>query len=433
MRLKTFLFRIVIPLVLIGLGVVFFLLLLGIDSKPLVLEGERLTEEDIDRIKQQLEEHDPRQMLPGQIKHLAVTERDLNLFSSYASSRILRDRLKARVELYQGSAYVWSTFTLPFRLFGPYLNVSGMLSQRSGDIVCTELHIGSLPIPRWVGNLLMRSVYRRLQRSKESQDYAEVIQAVKEFRFQPGRLLLVYQWRPEMMTQIQIQGQSLLLSEDDQERLRVYNDQLVEVAQHIQDSRVSLATLFRPLFGLAFQRAESGEDPISDNRVLVLLLALYANKQRVREFLNSDDPLAYPHPRQVNVTLSGREDLALHFLISAAITASTDSGVAEALGVFKELDDSKGGSGFSFADLAADRAGIRFAELATGTRQDAHQLQRRVSQVKSETEFMPRVDNLPEGIMALELKQEYGNLDSASYRMINAEVDRRIAACWLYY
>jgi hypothetical protein len=135
----------------------------------------------------------------------------------------------------------------------------------------------------------------------------------------------------------------------------------------------------------------------------------------------------------VTITLLEREDLALHFLISAALAASADSGIAEALGVFKELDDSKGGSGFSFADLAADRAGIRFAEAASETVQDAQQLQKRVSQVKSETEFMPQVDNLPEGIMALELKQKYGNLDSASYRMINAEIDLRIAACWLYY
>ena len=111
---------------------------------------------------------------------------------------------------------------------------------------------------------------------------------------------------------------------------------------------------------------------------------------------------------------------------------AADSGAAEALGVFKEVDDSRGGSGFSFADLAADRAGIRFAELATLTPLDAKQHQKRVSQVKSETEFMPRVDNLPEGIMALKLKQEYGNLGSHSYLMINAEIDRRIAACWIY-
>ena len=222
----------------------------------------------------------------------------------------------------------------------------------------------------------MHSAYRRIQRSEEYQDYAEIIQAVKEFQFQPGRLLLVYQWRPEMMTQIQIQGQSLLISEDDQERLRIYNNRLVAVAQNIHDSQASVTTLFRPLFGFAIQRANSGEDPIADNRMLVFLLALYANKQ--------------------------------------------------------ELDDSKGGARFSFADLAADRAGIRFAELATRTSQAAQQLQRRVSQVKSETEFMSRVDNLPEGIMALELKQQYGNLDSASYRMINAEIDHRIAACWIY-
>jgi hypothetical protein len=416
-----------------GLGLTLLLLVLAIDSNPLVLEGETLSADDVERIKQQWEAHDPQQMLPGQTKNLIVTERDLNLFFTYASSRGLGNRLKARAELSQGSAYFWSTFTLPFQLFGSYLNVSGMVTQRSGNLRFTEIRVGALPVPAWISNKLVRSVYRQVRRTDEYAQYADIVQAVKTFQFQQGWLLVVYQWRPDMAIQIQSQGQSLLFSADDQVRLRVYNTHLGEITQSLPNSPVSLTTLLRPLFSMAKQRSDSGEDPIADNRAIVLLLALYVNKRPVREFVDNDDAALYPQAKQVSVTVFGREDLVQHFLTSAAITASADSGVAEALGVFKELDDSKGGSGFSFADLAADRAGVQFAELVARISHDAQQAQQRLSEVESETEFMPRVDNLPEGIMNLELKQQYGNLESDAYRMLNAEIDRRIADCWLYH
>src|SRR5262249_40587622 len=54
-------------------------------------------------------------------------------------------------------------------------------------------------------------------------------------------------------------------------------------------------------------------------------------------------------------TMHGRHDLAQHFWVSAALTALWGAKQAEAAGVLKEwLDSAEGGSGFSFADLAAD-------------------------------------------------------------------------------
>jgi hypothetical protein len=102
------------------------------------------------------------------------------------------------------------------------------------------------------------------------------------------------------------------------------------------------------------------------------------------------------------------------------------------VGVFKELEDSRGGSGFSFADLLADRAGIRLAEMATETDKRARLLQQRMSGPLAETDFMPEIDNLPEGVMELEFKRRYRDLDSKSYRMIEAEIEQRLSRCRLY-
>ena len=52
--------------------------------------------------------------------------------------------------------------------------------------------------------------------------------------------------------------------------------------------------------------------------------------------------------------------------------------------------------------------------------------------VKQESDFMPRIDHLPEGIMALEFKKLYKDLDSKAYVMIDDEINRRIDECSAY-
>ncbi len=59
----------------------------------------------------------------------------------------------------------------------------------------------------------------------------------------------------------------------------------------------------------------------------------------------------------------GRHDLCQHFSVSCALTAQLGAKNAEMAGVMKEMLDSRpGGSGFSFADLSADLAGVTFAK-----------------------------------------------------------------------
>lgn len=60
-------------------------------------------------------------------------------------------------------------------------------------------------------------------------------------------------------------------------------------------------------------------------------------------------------------TMRGRRDLAQHFVVSCALTALLGPKAAEMVGIMKEIRDATGGSGFSFADLSADLAGVTFA------------------------------------------------------------------------
>ncbi|MFW6169320.1 MAG: matrixin family metalloprotease [Planctomycetota bacterium] len=93
-------------------------------------------------------------------------------------------------------------------------------------------------------------------------------------------------------------------------------------------------------------------------------------------------------------TLRGRRDLAQHFFLSAYLTVAVGARAAESAGLAKELADSRSQSGFSYRDLAANAAGIRFAEhLLEGTWALSD-----VADGLATSDLMPKVADLPEGV-----------------------------------
>jgi hypothetical protein len=128
-----------------------------------------------------------------------------------------------------------------------------------------------------------------------------------------------------------------------------------------------------------------------------------------------------------------REDLAQHFVGAAALTASMNRRVANALGEVKELSDTKaGGSGFSFVDLAADKAGSRFGELAVSSPESARRIQVQTAQIKDYHDFMPDPRDLPEHMSEADFKRRFESTQSDAYLNLAAQIDKRIAQIPLY-
>ncbi|MBK7813600.1 MAG: hypothetical protein IPJ52_04425 [Rhodocyclaceae bacterium] len=67
----------------------------------------------------------------------------------------------------------------------------------------------------------------------------------------------------------------------------------------------------------------------------------------------------WPQPHRVTLTLRDREDSAQHFVVSAALAAWAGEPAAEAIGVYKELDDARHGAAL-VRRPRRDRAGTRF-------------------------------------------------------------------------
>jgi hypothetical protein len=217
--------------------------------------------------------------------------------------------------------------------------------------------------------------------------------------------------------------------------VRAYYAKLIELsgAYSKSPSSVSLSDYMGPLFQFARERSRTA-DPTDENQAAILALAMYFGDWRFGRLIGpvlTEEMKKHRPPRQV--TLGGRRDLKLHFIISAGLKIVSDSGLSYTAGEFKELlDASKGGSGFSFRDLAADIAGVRFAEVATERSGGAERIQRTISKSGKEDAFFPDVKRFPEGIGAEEFERRYGNVKSKAYRSVLSEIEKAIGQCSAY-
>jgi len=127
--------------------------------------------------------------------------------------------------------------------------------------------------------------------------------------------------------------------------------------------------------------------------------------------------------------LRGRKDWTRHFFVSAALTALSAESVSDAAGIFKEELDADGGSGFSFGDLLADRAGTCFALAATRDEDGAQRMQQRLAEGLRVEELFPQPDGLPEGITDAQLERQYGGVGGDAYRRLAQDIESRLPPC----
>lgn len=123
-------------------------------------------------------------------------------------------------------------------------------------------------------------------------------------------------------------------------------------------------------------------------------------------------------------TLHGRHDLAQHFSVSAGLTAAAGPQAAESAGILKEMLDSRGGSGFSFADLSADFAGIAFARRL----RDKPDLLADIEKSFRIADFAISPRGLPEGLSAAEFAKKYGSLKDERFLRVQEDIRKRIVA-----
>lgn len=425
-RLFKFFFYSLLLSIVVGLPVLLWLM---VEDTPLVSESDQLAVEDVARAKRLLRDLDPRQLKDGETRRLNLTERDASLLVDQTLSRWPgAAKVKTLTRFTPDHAEIQTTLPLPDNPIGRYLNASVQLAPGESGPLLTEVQIGRLSIPGHLCQWAIGWASSHLQGRPEYQEMQQFWTTLSDIQIENGTAAVTIRYDQDLARRLEARGRDWVLPKTDRIRLGVYNDVLVTTTRTTRKNS-SLIFLLKPLFARAAERTALGGDPIEENRAILITLALYLSGKDPSRLLGEK----YEAPTSMYPTLAGRGDLAQHFAISAALTGVTDSHIANVIGVFKEVQDSQGGSGFSFADLTADRAGVRFAEQAIGSATSARDVQRRVASLDVETAIMPSITALPEGLQDPEFRRRFEQRDSAAYNVVKDEIERRLDQCDFYH
>lgn len=399
---------------------IFVLLLLSITALVLVVEDEPklrerpdITPEQIARGKQIFEQNDPRRLRTGTIARVSIEQRDLDLAVNYFVNQYIGG--VAGLTIRQGRAIIESTLKLPSNPLGNYLNVTMELKQTHSLPEIDHLSLGKLKIPGLIANNISKSIYSLML---PDADWKALQAMIRKVGFINKRMIVTYKWHENLPTKLS----GAFLPEQEQHRIEVYQQRLVMLTR-ASKRQLSLTELTQPLFQLANERSRRG-DPIGENRAVILVLTLFAN----RLTLNKIIPSLKSHYRPIwrTVTLNLRNDLSKHYLVSATLAAYAGTPLADAIGLYKELEDSRGGSGFSFIDMTANRAGTLMGELAVQNPSQARKIQEFMTTAQ-ERDIIPETVDLPEYLAEQAFNRLYGGLEGAAYQKMVQQIEHRIA------
>ena len=394
---------------------------LAFDDAPRLLPGKEVSVADVERAKRLIERHDPRKQKGFEPRQIALTQADLDALLNQASKTL--GQTSARLVPLSGSAALQFSTRVERSPFGRWLNVDAQLRETSGLPSFDSLQVGRLPIPGWLADFALEQALARVGSGEPGRLATQTVQRVS---FAPGQLQVAYQWRAGLGADLR----AMLVPPADAQHLRAYVERLSHVMAKTPPQEVSLATLMAPLFTLARERSAAGNaagEAARENRAALIVLTFYVNGRNLAAL--TPEARDWPKPLPRTVTLAGREDFPKHFLVSATLAAESGGALADAVGLFKEVDDARGGSGFSFNDIAADRAGTRFGELAV---RSPERLQAALAAGPKEADFMPDVRDLPEFMPDAEFKRRFGGVGAPAYKKMMSDIEARVAARPLY-
>ena len=314
---------------------------------------------------------------------------------------------------------------------GYFVNASALVLP-GNSLRIEQVKIGDLTIP---GRYLLRFLERTVNSYTDSEIATIALSRVERVTMKSGELTLDVGRLDALLTELNVVASNMSVDEESElQRLSAYYLRYLsgrEIA--LSTEPVSLIEYLREGMARAREQSETPQDAVLHNKAVILALAVYVGHHRVGTLVGDIQPNADKalKPRR-GAVLHNRNDLARHFIISAALELLSEEGMSLAIGEFKELmDRGNGGSGYSFVDLAADMSGNEFAQVATEI-STAVDVQNAMARIQSELEIIPAIEGLPEGLSKQAFIEQYERVDSIVYLKEVEEIKRRISLLPLY-
>ena len=363
-------------------------------------------------------------------------EDELNSLMAFANRSL--PFFSGRVSIEHMGMLILTSIQIPQNPFGQYINCRFYFSPSEKGLNINKVVIGELRINGQIAQVFLKFALNIIMGQGQGSD---ILDAIKKVSFKDKVVSVHFTPLPDLKFRFNMFKNRIKTIRDsisplsDPVLVKKYYLKLFETEQTFRPGQlISLSEYLKPLFKMAQQRSKSG-NYVQENRAAILALSIYAGHWRFKQFIGN---IGTKHLKsnsliKKNIVLAGRQDLRLHFIVSAGIKVLADSGISFTAGEFKELLDAvSGGSGFSFADLAADRAGTHFAQTAITNNSEAAKLQQIIISNPKETAFFPDISGLPEGISQAKFKKNFESVESKQYRALVQKIDQQIMALPAY-
>jgi len=207
---------------------------------------------------------------------------------------------------------------------------------------------------------------------------------------------------------------------------------IVAVSPHLPSGDARFGALLQAAFATS-ENNRSDLSAIEQNRAAILAFGIAVGHPNLARFIGlKTDSLLVQSAAAVGqgTTLNGRDDWPRHYAMSAALAVVKHPIISDAGGLMKEqLDTLTRGSGFSFGDLAADRAGVRFAFAATHSDIAAAAMQMRLRSGFAKKDFFPLEVHYPENLSVEEFRHNFGSVGSERYQSTVSEIEVALDRC----
>ncbi len=306
----------------------------------------------------------------------------------------------------------------------------GLMSSEQG-LRLTSARLGRLPLPP---GLVQRAATMALDRLLGKDLGTVAVDSVAAVRVTPPQVTLAFDFGDDPGAFFDRLRERAVSAAGTTARERVY-DQLWFIDRKVRSGELpwsgSMLPFVQQAIGLAAGQTEG--DPREELRAAFYALALYCGDPEFGQVISMELKSYMRGARNGcdTTTLAGRDDLKRHFLISAGLYAASSGRASFGMGELKELLDSNtGGTGFSFDDVAADLAGIRFATAFL----DAPRAEwpAMLARIDGEADILPEVHDLPSGLTEDEFRRRFRDVDSPAYAAMVAAIRGRIDALPLY-
>jgi hypothetical protein len=411
----------------------FIFLLLALQSERLVPVNAALSAAELNEVEQLLLESAPESTLSPSRRELQLSSGELNLLQRYGFQVMgLLPQWSGQLQLQQDEVHALLSIQIDLGPLPIYLNMQGSFTNDDLGIHLRDLQLGNLQLPDPVMDFAVSRIQSNLLTADIGfDDFQALLDNVDAVELAPDRVSLTLLWEPQLMDRLAYRAQQIFVPLQDRERILDYYQVTKDIVSTIPtDLRaVSLNTFLVAMFNEAQERSKISGDPVAENRAALQALAVYVNNEEIGQLVGQELAAGVEPASFIEVRLQRRQDLAQHLVSIAAITASAGAGFAQMLSNTKEAYDARYRSGFSFSDMTANTVGVLLASHATRDAVSAANMQARIIDMESESDFMPEVGSNRDGISEADFTVLYQDRNSYEYaarlRQIRTLIEER--------